>query len=281
MGRRRPRAPSYSLVPPVEQLWDLFTALSCIPTEIKSLKSIDASHIVIPLGNNRWRIDKDKSQAIERQLYDPHILLWRIKMLKPAFPSSPQRPPIVELKFAREGHLVASLNFAEYYPAYVMLQQFLTPNQDNFKWHSDDAILTDEGILISTGGHELDRLMTRKYSKEELDWELPNNYHRLVAQIKGLTFIPTQVSEPVEQRHDDEKPSKRKSREDRPAPSPRKPKDSSLIDLATIASAINLDAKEARNILRKHATKPDHGAWAWPTDEVDTIKALLTKNRKK
>lgn len=205
-------------------------------------------------------------------------------MLKPAFPSSPQRPPILELKFIREGHLVASLNFAEYYAAKAMLDQFIQGH--DFLWQSDDVITTDEEITIASGSHELDRLITRKYTKEELEWELPSNYKRLVAQIKGLTFIPTQVGPDIDVKEDaGEQPSRgkreRKSREDRSQPTKRAPKDSSLVQLADIASAINLDAKEARNILRKHATKPDHGAWAWPNDEVDTIKALLTKNRKK
>lgn len=279
MARRRRRTPEYQNVPPVDQLWDLFTTLSCLPTEIKSLKSLDASHIVIPLGNCRWRIDKDPAQAIARNIYDTHTLLWRIKMLKPAFPSSPQRPPILELKFIREGHLVASLNFAEYYAAYAMLQEFI--HRHDYMWQSDDVITTDEEITIASNAHELDRLITRKYTKEELEWELPSNYKRLVAQIKGLTFVPTQTTEPIERDTPEPSPSKRKSREDRSQPTKRTPKDSSLVQLADIASAINLDAKEARNILRKHATKPDHGAWAWPSDEVEAIKTLLTKNRKK
>lgn len=271
MARKRPATPDYSHLS--RQLHEILVTLSSIPTPIKNINTLDAFHPVKPLGNNKWRIDP--TYPTNPILQDPHVILGRIKMLKPAFPSSPQRPPVLELKFAREGNLVASLTFAAYYPAYILLKEFIDGHDR--VWVSDDAIETDEGILISTGQHELDRLLTRKYTAEELAWELPSNYKRLVAQIKGISF----KQQSNDDTPDDPVPPQTKPKGDKPKPKSKPVRSGDAITIAQLAEELGILPRDARAILRKSNTpKPDAG-WEWEPTQAETIRELLKKGKKR
>lgn len=210
----------------------------------------------------------------------------RIAMLKHAFPSSPQRLPLLGFSIRHEDDRFQHVNFAAEYAARHFLDLLLQDTK--FKWVTDYEIEVHEPFFfwIKSDGVSLDDLMEYKMTKEEQDWELPAPYpalatrirrgkapsgeHQLITPDEPIAIKPKTSPAPV--KNVPRTPAK-------PKKAPR-PSAEGLITIGDVAAEYGFDAKAARGILRKHSIeKPDHGRWEWKQVPPAVIKAFKAEQK--
>ena len=133
----------------------------------------------------------------------------------------------------------------------------------SFKWINDHTILTDNGLKIRAEYHcSLEEVIEYEYKGKEGSFTFPCPYDRIFDQFAGVTTTPT-----VTQSIPASIPTKERA--------PSEPRPDGLIPLADIVAELNIEPRDARQILRKsELEKPSYG-WAWARGEVDKIKKLL------
>ena len=200
--------------------------------------------------------------------------------LKHAFPSSPQRPPLLGLSFRHpDNDAFQHVAFASLYAAKHFLDAIL--DNTSFKWVSDDEIEVHKPhyFTIKCDGIEagLDTVFEYKFTNEELNWELPDNYRRMASQIRGnsaptLQKAPETASQP--EKRVLAKPEPKPARPKQPVASP-KPSAEGLTTIGDVAASYGFDAKQARGIMRKAGIdKPASGRWEWASVPASVHKAF-------
>lgn len=139
-------------------------------------------------------------------------------------------------------------------------------NDEDYKWLSDDTLITATGTKIKAEWRcSFEEVMEYVPTKQEAQFVFPVPYQGMFERFVGIAQSrPVTIDKP---------PSREKeTKQDR---LPRAPRPDDLTSLADIATELNIEPRDARQILRKTNTpKPDHG-WAWAKDAVDTIKRIL------
>lgn len=128
---------------------------------------------------------------------------------------------------------------------------------EKFKTEDLDGhrIQTDSNMQI--WGVYLREMLEHEYTAKEEEFELPDEYHNTVEFYRSDRPAPkrSQVSE-----------TKKKS---------SRPSRDGLVTIGDIADELEITPREARAKLRGKISKPAAG-WAWPSDEVDKIKELIS-----
>lgn len=207
--------------------------------------------------------------------------------LEEPFSSSPVRPPRFTLVMTRIGDDAGCFDpngtrrlwtwafYADYAARRAL--DFLISDRDT-RWIDDNTLIIGEKLKVTSSRLPagLSDILEHEFTTQERAWELPSDYYRIGASM-FVDREPEWFDKPVA----DDKPSRTKpTKPEKPAPTPR-PSKEGLVDLPAVIAQVSppIDAKEARGILRKHATKPAEG-WAWPKSEVAGIVALLKEKRK-
>lgn len=159
-------------------------------------------------------------------------------------------------------------NFHATYAAKKFIDMIIQDN--DFKWVNSQTIITDSGYKIRAEYHcSLEDVIEYEYKGKEKDFEFPVPYAGMFARFAG---DPSSSSST----HTDT-PKREREREPRTPRAPSEPRPDGLVPLADIVQELNMDPREARQILRKSdIDKPSYG-WAWPQNEVDKVKKVLKK----
>lgn len=148
----------------------------------------------------------------------------------------------------------------------------------NFKWLNNTTVVTPDGIEVQCA--QLEEIVDYDLKGQELDWMLPEPYPRDILRFRG------EAIREAEQRreHGDTVPVHPERAHDKPKRerTPRPPRNGAgMVSIAQIAARINMEAREARAILRAaNVDKPPQG-WEWGTKGADVIERLLKERRKK
>lgn len=196
-------------------------------------------------------------------------------------PSSPTRPPVINLHIDTDDDRHYIWNFAAFYAARKAID-FLIADRPT-KWLSDNK-LTIQGsnntITIRTSAEPdgLSDIMDYEFSRQEIQWTLSADHMR----IGHSMFLPPVRDAYLDKPTDDEKPTKSKAeKQPKPEKQPKVERPSGLVDLPTLLKGTDIDPKEARNALRKmKAEKPDHGRWEWDASTAQKIKQDIIKKVK-
>lgn len=131
------------------------------------------------------------------------------------------------------------------------------------------GISFENGLRIEGDAKEtLDQALEMKLSDEQESWEFPSPYPE---QIRQFIF----GSSPVEKDRED-KPRRQKA--ERPERKPRADK-TGLVTANEIAEQMGVPGRDLRAVLRAKMEKPEVG-WAFPPDQVESIKKLVKENLK-
>jgi len=184
-------------------------------------------------------------------------------------PSSPTRNPTHALYIRWQGRLFAT----SYCACFAAKKAFdLAVDGDEYKWIDHRTVQTSRGVTISSD--ELEEIVEYDYSKEEQEWDFPDNDRRSV-----LVVVRPQTKEEREARNqrlgvnDDSEPRERPAKKERV---PRASKEG-LTTIQQIAQELKAEAGDCRAVLRKKKIdKPDVG-WAWEPAKAAEIRAMLQK----
>lgn len=183
-------------------------------------------------------------------------------VLDPPYPAAPSRLARHELKFEREGKLIAVTGFYAVYAARKFLEECI--GKKKVKWVSSTEIKHDNFTVKSP---TLETILEHEYTPAEEEWVLDVPY---LSQAQAIHSGKAKVITVSKERHAD---GDKKRPMTRP---PREPKPDGLITLAQLCKEMKIDSGDARVLLRKKSTKPDHGTWAWPPGkELDNNRKLL------
>lgn len=190
-----------------------------------------------------------------------------------AFPSAPKRNGEYCVYCYRNGDSTSCFVFAAPFAAKkfceAVFQNDLPKRQGNE--------LERDGIMLSCV--LMKRIVDHNYTKEEELWQLPAPYPGHAYTVRhGVPEPRRQDEEDSDNRLGDEADLPAESRKKERTPRKKTPAGHQTVQ--QIAASIKLDPREARQILRKHSKKTDFG-WSWPKEEVEAIKKLLAKHRKK
>jgi len=197
-------------------------------------------------------------------------------------PSSPRRPPVINLTIKTEDGRSYIWNFAAIYAARRAVD-FLISDR-SVKWIDDNTIRINDKVTVTTDAAPdgLSEVMEHEFSTKERMWSLSADHMR-IGQSMFVAAEPSYIDDAPKtaaREERSEKPEKVK-REPKAPKAERAPKPSGLISLPDLLSDTDIDPKEARNALRKLGTpKPDHGRWEFTKADADAIKSKIIKKVK-
>ena len=208
-------------------------------------------------------------------------LIIKTKLDDPT-PSSPVRPPVINLTITTSLNKFYQWNFSAIYAARRAIDYLI--GDRTFKWLDDNTITIysshiDKSKVINvtvTTDHPPDGLsdiMEHTFTQREQNFPLSPDHMRIGHDM----FIhPNTTSPTIIKIAKDATPKPTK---------PTKPPPTDLIQLSTLLSDTDITAKEARVALRKLSLSKPTGRWEFPTDAAPTIKkqivAAVTKARKR
>lgn len=205
------------------------------------------------------------------------------------FPSSPTRSPKYVVRFENKtSGLFYITNFCELYAA--KYPTALVLDEREWVWKNEKTIQCTDGMIVHSD--DLEQIVEYKLTTKERQWVPPSPYygewHNIASgkpihekrqqrsQAPENAEAPVTAKKPRRASSDDPgEPQQAKQRE-RTA----RPAKDGLTSIATIAEQLDKDPKQCRIALRKSNTpKPDAG-WAWPKDELESVKAIILKHIK-
>lgn len=179
------------------------------------------------------------------------------------YPSSPQRPPTINLwiKFGEQLEKMQVYAYCARYAASKSLDIALAGREysdaDDMGWHE-----TEDGLMSFRLYGDVDGLLDEEF---ETDWVPPQPDLNNLLRAAGKIAVAHEASE--------EEAAPRQVRKPRAAGAPAPSRDG-LVSLADICAELKIEPRDARKTLRGKVEKPDAG-WAWPAAEATKIKALL------
>jgi len=182
------------------------------------------------------------------------------------FPSSPQRPPTINLwiKYGPNLEGFAIFTFCARWAAKLYVDKALNGREysdaDNMGWRTSD----DEQFQFKLTG-DVDGLMKEDHS--ERDWKIPQPDLNSLLKAAGLETIQLKSED------DEPKKKRRVAKKNQPRGAVKKAREG-LTTLTEICDDMGMSPRDARKILRGKIDKPDAG-WAWPDDEVASVKKVL------
>lgn len=193
-------------------------------------------------------------------------------MLKPPYPSSPNRLPIDHLYFRLTGRTdsLNTIGFSALYAERYFLNTILELHP-NHKWLDSNTIeITNLDLTLTIKGAKLEDALEYTPTQEEAKWH---------PEEPDLTTLRRIANFHLTSRVDEEAPTTKA-----PAPPPtqsyrhktQKPsRTDGNITVASIAASLNIQPNKARNILRKaNIQKPPQG---WEFSPDDPQIAIITK----
>lgn len=179
-------------------------------------------------------------------------------------------------------------HFAALYAAKAFINLML--QGDDYTRVDDFNIKTARGVSIRIenptgrkGPSLFDTVLNYQMTPQEQEFEFPE---RLLSAYRPFPNSPLLTSKPQQSPNDEtpdndqQTPTKATQRAPKPAQPARKPKPEGLVTVASIADELKIDAKQARQALRKaKIDKPEHG-WAFTPDQVPAITAAIKEHLK-
>ena len=188
--------------------------------------------------------------------------------LEVAYPSSPARPPTINLwiKFGEDFSMLQIHAFGARWAALKSLQialkdrEYLEP--DDMGWYE-----TEDGELRFRLQGDVEGLID-ELEEFDTDWMPPQPHLNDLLRASGAEVVRHDTTTP-----DADRPNRvKKVRKPGAAPISR----DGLITLAEICEELNIEPRDARKTLRNKVEKPDAG-WAWEAAEAAKVKAILKK----
>lgn len=142
-------------------------------------------------------------------------------------------------------------------------------NWENERMTTDPQLMTSTGIRVR--GAQLDAVVNHDYTRDEFNLTLCEGDVRRARQIMTALPDPEEVAEAIQQ----ERATRRAAKEERP-----KIDRAGKVTIGEIAEDLDMDAKEARSILRSLKWEKPLGGWLFDPGEVDAVKEQLAANRK-
>lgn len=196
-------------------------------------------------------------------------------------PSSPIHPPIVNIFLKAKDGRSRNFGFSALHGA-RRLADFAISDR-SVKWLDDNTVLINDSVTMWTDQKPdgLSQIMEHEFTPKERAWTLPHAY---MTYAHGL-FVEREPISPYLERHtpkeETEKPLERSAPRVK-TDKPKRERPAGLVSLPQMLEGTDIDAKEARNALRKMGTpKPDHGRWEWPSDEAKSISEKIIAQVKK
>lgn len=203
------------------------------------------------------------------------------KQLDPT-PASPTRPPKINIQIKIDDGRSFSWNFSALFAARRAIDFLISDRKTTW---IDDNTLTIKGtrheVTVSTDikPDGLSDLMEYELAPREKAWELPSDYMRVGASM-FVDHQPSSYIEPTSSPSPQTSSKRQRTTTPKPAKE-RKERPLDVVGLPDVIAGLDIDAKQARMILRKTNTpKPDHGRWEWSKDDATAIHAILKKNLK-
>lgn len=200
--------------------------------------------------------------------------------LREPFPTHPTRPTKYAVYCIYPGDAPAGQNrqivltFAAAYSAKKFVDYLIAGH--NFKWlqasHKGDipdTILTDHNVKIRIPGRGLEEVIEYEYTQAESEWALPEEHMRQCALLRRA---------PDEEVTEEGEIVAKPKRE----PKPEKPKidKTALISIGDIAEQMGIEARDARQSLRKQKIEKPTGGWWFAPEKVEEMKVLIKKGLK-
>lgn len=231
-----------------------------------------------------------------RGLWDLHNLILRSDYMARAtnaqlrtvdpYPSSPTRPAQHSIAFSRmdDNRKYQWNNFFGIFAAKKWVELLI--GDEDTDWQ-DDSTLLIPSLNLRVHSSTLSDIMEHEYTKDEKEWQVtePHLSILMAARNTRARDWTDDLDKPLPKRRstdsEDTSPADETPKAPKAEKAPKAAKPAGLVSLPDILSGTDIDAKEARTILRKTSTpKPAHGRWEWPKAEADAIKALIMENRK-
>lgn len=201
----------------------------------------------------------------ERIWYMARAAMKRGVLAEP-FPAAPTRLPVYNVRFDRDGKMVAIHNFCAPYAAKRFIDGVI--GDWDHQWASSTEIELHGPQDITIRCEQLEDIMEHEDTPAEAAWQLPTPYPAYVAALRRDAPPEHRISN-----NPDDGPRKPQRRSS--AKKPRVAKPGGLVPISDIAGSLNIEPRVARAALRKaKIEKPNHG-WAWAEDEVDSIKEAI------
>lgn len=182
-------------------------------------------------------------------------------------------------------------HFAALYAARAFIDLML--QGDDYTRKDDFTIVSTRGVSIRIenptgrkGPSLFNSVLDYELSPQEQTFEFPERLLQMYRPFPNSPLLSHKSLETITGIENDEtrdtpseKPVKAAQRAPR-ASQPRVKAPSDTVPIADIASSLKIDAKQARNALRKaNVPKPEHG-WSFPPSEVTRITNLIKDNLK-
>jgi hypothetical protein len=206
--------------------------------------------------------------------------------LKPAFPSSPQRPPEHTVYFTR-GDIRIVIPFGATYSAKKFIASALD-DEPEAKWKDEFTLKAGDITIRCEPG--LEHIMEYKLTPQERAWQLPSpytGYADIIRTGKSHKIPPSPAPSGIQYQKGGTLPGDTKTKtkaksstpQEKSSREPRQSRDG-LTSIADICATLKIEPRVARAILRKSNTpKPPHG-WAWDAKAAASITALIKKGLK-
>lgn len=187
--------------------------------------------------------------------------------------SSPTRPPTHDIRIECQGRLLIT-NYCHVFAAKKAFEEAI--GDEDYKWVDHRTVVTDRGVKVQS--NQLEEIVEYEYSKVEHEWDYPDEKKRAVRLVTHGK--PSQ--EEREERNkrlgiDNSAPVKapREKRESKPRASRE-----GLTSVADIAGELDIEASEARAILRKAKVEKPAAGWAGDEAWAKRIREILKKGKK-
>lgn len=204
--------------------------------------------------------------------------------LPQAYASPPGRPGKYCLYISRDGEddtQSMAVVFAASYAARKFLDVLL--EDDEIEWWENPfmvrlgvnvegcTIRSSSSIVVSTRWwpDRMRKVVEHEYSLEEMGWQLRNPMRQWAVMFRNGPNFPRTLEEDGHVRE---------KRERKPVQH-RAPRDG-LTPVADIATALGMEPREVRGILRGLKIEKPAAGWAWPAEKAAEIQSLIEKHRK-
>jgi hypothetical protein len=220
---------------------------------------------------------KKKNKDAEAKTFSDNVKSAIKGKLREPFSSSPQNPPICEVKVPHVEKEMEHLHtFAAWYSAKKFIEG-LTQDR-KVKEINDTVIKTDDGIKIKSP--HLQDILGHKYNALEEQWEIPDPYRNMIRMFRGEEYKKSDMEKGIVNNlmKPEVHTAKDKPKKERKA---RPPKEGQ-VSIADICRDLKCKPRIARGFLRSSKMEKPDGGWSWPKGhkDIDKVRTIITKGLK-